>query len=610
MMLMVGDLGLEIPSDVKFLDCSADNTRTSHLCLTWKKHAQMWIDYSSHGNVKCYKIAWWGHQFDTVLKDCYDLGGAHWFGGGFLTPEQRWVLDDVTLNETLYVTGNMEEPSHLGPVIGRYWLNSNGIAIFAPSDRPLFVSINEEEDGNRKQDGDRKRRFCLVSHNLDEFGLQKVKETPEMNYTLCVSDDVTAVHRYALNRTAHVHNYTAVAPPDEDLFRKTVWSTNQLTAVTQASLIGYSNNITVNDYSHGFLILNSQWEKYLGDLTFNPRLFPDVNETLKTLKSNFKLTLAVTPYVDTRSEIFNHLIEEASVFVPDVGGTVPGLTRYQRDGGTGVTAGVLNTTSDHFVERLKTLRDRFGIDSVLLNSGVVTGLPYGADHGATATHNVNTFTQAYVSKARGVFSTLFTESASQAQVSLPVIAMQPLPPTWEGLRSVVPKILTLGLLGYPYVLPDAVGGTLHSARPSKDLFTRWLQLNAFLPIMHLSILPHSYDTATADLARKWIRFHVTEITPRVMRTVRDAASPIEPIVRPVWWIAPQDNQTFTLDDQFLLGDGLLVAPVLCEAGSRDIYLPEGAWRDALSNVTRTGPQWLRDYNVTMDQVPHFFWQSQ
>ena len=50
--------------------------------------------------------------------------------------------------------------------------------------------------------------------------------------------------------------------------------------------------------------------------------------------------------------------------------------------------------------------------------------------------------------------------------------------------------------------------------------------------------------------------------------------PGTPVVRPVWWIAPHDTEAQRIDCEFLLGDGLLVAPVLApELDSWPVYLP-------------------------------------
>ena len=79
-----------------------------------------------------------------------------------------------------------------------------------------------------------------------------------------------------------------------------------------------------------------------------------------------------------------------------------------------------------------------------------------------------------------------------------------------------------------------------------------------------------------------------------------------PIIRALWWLDPDDSECLESDSQFLVGDSLLVAPVL-EPGvrSRDIYLPQGNWEDVMNGVTIKGRRWLRNYKAEQHQCPTF-----
>ena len=79
-----------------------------------------------------------------------------------------------------------------------------------------------------------------------------------------------------------------------------------------------------------------------------------------------------------------------------------------------------------------------------------------------------------------------------------------------------------------------------------------------------------------------------------------------PIIRPLWWLDPEDKASLESDSQFLVGDSLLVAPIL-EPGarSRDIYLPEGNWEDVINGVTVKGRRWLWKFKAELNQCPTF-----
>ena len=79
-----------------------------------------------------------------------------------------------------------------------------------------------------------------------------------------------------------------------------------------------------------------------------------------------------------------------------------------------------------------------------------------------------------------------------------------------------------------------------------------------------------------------------------------------PINRPLWWVAPLDPDALTIDDEFLVGNDLLVAPVVEEgARQRDIYLPIGTWHDELRDQVLEGGQWYTEYQAELEELPHF-----
>jgi len=87
-----------------------------------------------------------------------------------------------------------------------------------------------------------------------------------------------------------------------------------------------------------------------------------------------------------------------------------------------------------------------------------------------------------------------------------------------------------------------------------------------------------------------------------------------PIIRPLWWLAPTDDEALRCDSQFLLGDRLLVAPVLHQgARSRNVYLPGGRsvrWRDYFASEpsfaeVRSGGTWIINKTVQLDEIAVF-----
>jgi alpha-glucosidase (family GH31 glycosyl hydrolase) len=179
---------------------------------------------------------------------------------------------------------------------------------------------------------------------------------------------------------------------------------------------------------------------------------------------------------------------------------------------------------------------------------------------------------------------------------------------WEGvggLAATLSSALMLGLSGWPFVLPDMVGGNAYGeAVPDKELYIRWFQACAPLFAMQLSIAPWDYDVETVSICRRYADLHMA-LAPLRMAAAAQAVQDGSPVVRPVFWAAPRIAEAQLIADQFLLGDTLLAAPVIAPgARQRDIYLPPGTWRDYWSGAQYAGG-WLRAFPAPLDTLPLF-----
>ncbi|MEU2249016.1 glycoside hydrolase family 31 protein [Streptomyces sp. NPDC019224] len=164
---------------------------------------------------------------------------------------------------------------------------------------------------------------------------------------------------------------------------------------------------------------------------------------------------------------------------------------------------------------------------------------------------------------------------------------------WPGLRASLALVLGLGLCGVPYSGPD-VGG--FDGSPSPELYLRWFQLGAYLPLFrtHAAIdagrrEPWEFGPEVLAGAREALVGR-ERLRPYWVTLARLAALTGAPYVRPLWWSSPGDRELRDCEDAFLLGDALLVAPVL-EPGvvRRGVLLPPGRWYDTVSGAVYEGP---------------------
>ncbi|MGQ0569990.1 MAG: TIM-barrel domain-containing protein, partial [Armatimonadota bacterium] len=142
--------------------------------------------------------------------------------------------------------------------------------------------------------------------------------------------------------------------------------------------------------------------------------------------------------------------------------------------------------------------------------------------------------------------------------------------TWGALRQTVATVLGLGLCGIPLTGPD-VGG--FSGSPSAELYVRWLQLAAFLPFFRTHSAkftprrePWHFGEPSLGIAREVLKNRY-RLLPYLYTLAWEASQTGHPLVRPLFWPDAQDPDLWGVQDAFLLGDALLIAPVL-EEGSR------------------------------------------
>jgi alpha-glucosidase len=179
---------------------------------------------------------------------------------------------------------------------------------------------------------------------------------------------------------------------------------------------------------------------------------------------------------------------------------------------------------------------------------------------------------------------------------------------WPGLRASLSLALGLGLCGVPYSGPD-VGG--FDGSPSPELYLRWFQLAAYLPLFrtHASLRagrrePWEFGGEVLRHARAAL-LERRRLLPYFVTLAQLARRTGAPYARPVWWSAPEDRALRDCEDAFLLGDGLLVAPVLHPgADRRTVRLPHGRWYDTATERAYEGPgQVLVD--APLGRVPVF-----
>jgi alpha-glucosidase len=180
--------------------------------------------------------------------------------------------------------------------------------------------------------------------------------------------------------------------------------------------------------------------------------------------------------------------------------------------------------------------------------------------------------------------------------------------SWEHLAMAIPMCLNFGLSGQPFVGPD-IGGFIGS--PTGEMYTRWLQYGAFLPLCRshsvkgsINKEPWEYGDEYEKINKKFIELRY-QLLPFLYTEFYKASVSGIPIMRPLMLEFPDDKTTYRIDTQFMIGENILISPVL-EAGSktRFMYLPSGEWYDFWTREKIVGGKWI-DAKAPLDVIPVF-----
>ena len=180
-----------------------------------------------------------------------------------------------------------------------------------------------------------------------------------------------------------------------------------------------------------------------------------------------------------------------------------------------------------------------------------------------------------------------------------------IPSTWSSLADVPADLLNFSLAGMYYGSCD-IGG--FQGTPTKEMLVRWFQAGVFLPIMR----SHSNIGTTARFPFLWgddgeaaIREALNlryQLLPYIYSLGHDAYNTGAPIMRPLVMEFPADTTVANMTDEWLVGKGLLAAPVLAEGGKRSIYLPADTWYDYHTGEVITGPKTI-SVDKALDEIP-------
>jgi len=172
------------------------------------------------------------------------------------------------------------------------------------------------------------------------------------------------------------------------------------------------------------------------------------------------------------------------------------------------------------------------------------------------------------------------------------------------LQTVLRSGLQFGLSGFVFWSHD-IGGFLNT--PAPGLYIRWAQFGLFCSHSRCHGTtprePWCFGKETLGIFRKYDELRYSML-PYIYTQAKKCMDSSLPMVRALVLDYQGDKNVYGIDDEYMFGESILIAPILSENNRRSIYLPKGIWYDFWTQECLSGNQWIR-YEASLDIMPMF-----
>jgi len=336
------------------------------------------------------------------------------------------------------------------------------------------------------------------------------------------------------------------------------------------------------------------------DFRWDARTFPDPAGMLNRLKDlGLRICVWINPYIGQRSHLFQegtqngYLLKKANGDVWQTDQWQPGM-------------GIVDFTNPAAVkwygDLLRNLVD-MGVDCFKTDFGerIPTDVAYFDGSDPVKMHNFypylyNQTVFDVLKERRGEGeATLFARSATAGCQQYPVHWGGDCYSSFESMAESLRGGLSLCLSGFGYWSHD-IGG--FEGMPPVEVYKRWIAFGLLSSHSRLHgsssyRVPWVYDSEAVDVLRFFTKLKCS-LMPNLFAQAVETSRTGVPMMRAMMLEFPGDPASDHLDRQYMLGESLLVAPVLSSDGQVDYYLPPGNWTNFLTGEVLAGPRWVRE----------------
>ena len=340
------------------------------------------------------------------------------------------------------------------------------------------------------------------------------------------------------------------------------------------------------------LHLDTGWTEkpFHNDFRFSPTRFPEPERMISELgKDGFRLSLWQFPYLHPNDALHKEAVDR-------------GYAVLSANGKPPVDDAVIDLSNPEAERWYKGLLAR------LLRKGVAA---FTADFGEAAPlsglyhtrqggfHEHNLYPLRYNAAVAGAMREAGGGSVQWARSGWAGSQRYPLhwsgdpEPTYSAMAATLRAGLSLGLCGFSF-WGHFIGG--FSAPSPPELYLRWLAFGALCSHTrchgHPPTEPWEYGEGFTGRFRRVVELRYA-LLPYVYAQAALCAGRGHPMIRPLFFAYPQDNTSWLVEDEYLFGEDLLVAPLFSGEEEREVYLPPGGWVSYFSGEPREGGRWHR-----------------
>ena len=383
----------------------------------------------------------------------------------------------------------------------------------------------------------------------------------------------------------------------------------------EKDIVAYAQSMLDNGLPPGVLMIDDTWQTGYGEWYFDGRRFSDPKGMVDRLHGmGFKVILWICPWVGMDTPAYRRLAhgrDPSTVKRLPIGGLYtdgrgePAPCKWWN----GVSA-LLDFTHPQGRKWFKATLDRlvsdYGVDGFKLDGGAL----YHYRKGFRPHKDMPSGDQANGFAAFALQYPLCEYRHAWKLGGQPIVErLHDKKHSWEDLRSLIPAMIAGGLLGHPFMCPDMIGGGewtcfLPGAPFEPELFIRSAQVHALCGQMQFSASPWRVlkDPDHRDIIRETVALR-QKFAAKFVELAKESGRTGEPMLRNLEYNFPGMGYA-DIKDQFMMGDNLLVAPVM-EKGvkSRKVVLPPGKWK-ADDGQIHTGPATI-EIPTPLSRLPHF-----